>query len=127
MIKLTTEQILKMHRTLIEKTGGSDGILNEQLLSSALNAPFQTFDGEDLYPSIEEKAAKLAFFLVSNHAFVDGNKRIGIYAMLVFLELNDIVLNYTQPELIDLGLGLANGVLSEQNVLAFINEHREKS
>jgi len=125
MIRLTVEQVIKLHKELIEATGGSPGFLNKEMLYSALSSPFQTFDGEDVNPTIEEKAAKLAYFLISNHCFVDGNKRIGIYVMLVFLELNNILLAYTQRELIDLGLGTANGKLNDTDILAFINEHKK--
>ena len=79
-----------MHRLLIQETGGSEGIRDEGLLDSALNAPFQTFDGEDVYKTVQAKAAKLGFFLINNHPFIDGNKRIGTLAMLVFLEINGI-------------------------------------
>lgn len=125
MMRLTLEQIVRMHENLIRDTGGSLGILNKEMLLSALNAPFQTFDGIELYPTIEEKAAKLAYFLISNHSFVDGNKRIGLYAMLVFLEINDVSLEFTQQELIDLGLGVASGELNDENILAFINAHKD--
>lgn len=127
MIRLTPEQVLRLHRNLIETTGGSDGLLNENAFSSALNAPFQTFDGTELYPTIEEKAAKLAYFLISNHAFIDGNKRIGLYVMLVFLELNHIDLIFTQQELIDLGLGVASGQLDDKEIQEFIIEHKKES
>lgn len=87
MKRLTKAQVIKMHNLLIQETGGGEGIRNEGLLDSALNAPFQTFDGEDVYKTIQAKAAKLGFFLVNNHPFIDGNKRIGTLAMLVFLEM----------------------------------------
>lgn len=87
MKRLTKAQVIKMHNLLIQETGGGEGIRNEGLLDSALNAPFQTFDGEDVYKTIQANAAKLGFFLVNNHPFIDGNKRIGTLAMLVFLEM----------------------------------------
>lgn len=127
MIKLTKNQVIRLHEKLIEKTGGSTGILNMNALSSSLVTPFQTFDGVELYPSLEEKAAKLAYFLISNHCFVDGNKRIGLYVMLVFLELNNYELDFTQQELIDLGLGIASGKLKEQAILKFIKRHKRES
>ena len=112
MIKLSKSQILKMHLMLVEKTGGEAGLRDEGLLESAIYSIDASFDGEDLYPSILEKAAKLCFSLVNNHAFIDGNKRIGIFAMLVFLESNNIFLSYEQQALVDLGLGLADGKVS---------------
>ena len=87
-MKLMKNQILNMHKMLIAQTGGMDGIRDHNLLDSAVNGAFQTFDKIDIYPSLEEKAAKLAFSIIKNHPFIDGNKRIGLYVMLVFLELN---------------------------------------
>ncbi len=101
MIKLTKEQILLLHTQLIETTGGSDGIRDLCLLESALESPFQSYGGEELYPSIQAKAARLCYGLVKNHAMIDGNKRIGCHAMLVFLELNGYEMEYTQKELSD--------------------------
>ena len=92
MIRLSKPQILLLHEQLIAETGGSSGLRDEGMLDSALNAPFQTFGGEDVYPSLQQKAARLCFGLVKNHPFVDGNKRIGAHVMLVFLALNGIEL-----------------------------------
>ena len=123
MKRLTKIQILKMHSLLIQKTGGSDGVRDEGLLDSALNLPFQSFDGEDIYKTIQAKAARLGFSLVNNHSFVDGNKRIGILAMLVFLEMNGIEIICTDEELIELGLGLADGSISYKDLLNWIIDH----
>ncbi len=94
MIRLTKEQVLMLHTQLIESTGGCDGIRDEGLLDSALESPFQSFSGEVLYPSVQAKAARLCYGLVKNHAMMDGNKRIGVHAMLVFLAVNGYELNY---------------------------------
>lgn len=88
MITLTKEQVLMLHRRLVEVTGGSPGIRDERMLESALYNPFQSFGGEELYPSIQAKAAQLCYGLVKNHAMTDGNKRLGTHVMLVFLALN---------------------------------------
>ena len=96
MIKLTKEQILLLHTQLIEATGGSDGVRDVGLLESALESPFQSQGGEELYPGIQAKAARLCYGLVKNHAMIDGNKRIGVHAMLVFLALNGYEVEYTQ-------------------------------
>ena len=104
MIVLSKEQILVLHEQLIEETGGSSGLKDEGLLESALASPFQSFDGKDLFPSVYQKAARLGFGLASNHAFIDGNKRIGAHAMLVFLLLNGVEIEYSQEELIYLFL-----------------------
>ena len=83
MIRLTKGQVLQMHAELIAATGGSSGIRDEALLDAALAAPFMSFGGMDLYPSLEQKAARLGYGLIKNHAMIDGNKRIGAHAMLV--------------------------------------------
>lgn len=90
MIRLTKSQILQLHSELIQVTGGIDGVRDDGLLDSALESPFQTFDGDDLYPDLQQKAARLGYSLISNHPFVDGNKRIGVHTMLTFLSLNGI-------------------------------------
>ena len=84
MICISFEQTLLVHRYLIEVSGGMDGLRDQASLESALNAPFQTFEGEDLYPGKERKAAALCFGLIQNHPFIDGNKRIGVHLCDVF-------------------------------------------
>ena len=95
---LTREQILAIHQRCIEETGGSYGFRDEGMFDSALAQPYQSFSGSELYPTVEQKAARLCYGLVMNHAFIDGNKRIGTMTMLVFLAINDIELEYTQKE-----------------------------
>ena len=124
MIKLTRRQILTLHLHLIQATGGSEGIRDEGLLESALESPFQSFGGKELYPSIQAKAARLCYGLVKNHAMIDGNKRIGAHAMLVFLALNGFELSYTQSELSDLILGAADNKKSYEDILMWILEHQ---
>lgn len=125
MIKFDIEKILLLHQLLIESTGGSAGIRDYNLLESSLNCCFQTFDGKDLYPTKEEKGAKLGFSLVKNHAFIDGNKRIGILVMLSFLEINGIKLTYSDDDLIKIGFSLANGTMSCDQLLLWIHEHKK--
>ena len=124
MIRLSKPQILLLHEQLIAETGGSSGLRDEGMLDSALNAPFQTFGGEDIYPSLQQKAARLCFGLVKNHPFVDGNKRIGAHVMLVFLALNGIELQYTQTELSDIILQLAAGTIQSSDLLDWILTHQ---
>ena len=124
MIILSKEQVLKLHASLIKATGGSDGIRDEGMLDLALNNPFQSFDGKDLYPSIQAKAARLCFGLVRNHAMLDGNKRLGTHVMLVFLALNGYELYYSQKELSDVILALASGDIGEKEILQWIIEHQ---
>ena len=124
MIRLSKPQILLLHEQLIAETGGSSGLRDEGMLDSALNTPFQTFAGKDVYPSLQQKAARLCFGLVKNHPFVDGNKRIGAHVMLVFLALNGIELQYTQTELSDVILQLAAGTIQSSDLLDWILTHQ---
>ena len=125
MIFFEYEQVVKIHRSLIEKTGGMDGICDAQLLDSALKTPFQTFGGNNLYPNILDKASQLCYSLIENHPFVDGNKRIGVHLMLLFLKLNNIEVNYSQQELVDFGLDIASGKISKNDIKGWIIEHRK--
>jgi len=123
MIKLSKEQIISMHHLLIIQSGGLDGVRDEGLLESAMNTSFQTFGGEELYPTIQKKAAILCYGLVNNHAFIDGNKRIGILAMLVFLEINGIDINSKDEELVDLGLSIASNTVGVEDIIKWIINH----
>ncbi len=125
MIILSKEQVLKLHTSLIKTTGGSNGIRDEGMLDLALNNPFQSFGGKELYPSIQAKAARLCFGLVKNHAMLDGNKRLGAHTMLVFLALNGYELSYSQKELSDVILALASGDIGEKEILQWIIEHQQ--
>lgn len=124
MIILSKEQIIALHSQLISETGGLDGIRDEKLLESAINAPFQTFDNIEAFPSIQQKAARLGYGLIKNHAFIDGNKRIGTHVMLVFLALNKIELEYTQAELSDTILKVAADEYTFKDLLKWILEHQ---
>ena len=124
MKKLTKEQIIMLHSELIRETGGVDGLRDEGLLDSALNAPFQGFGDTDTFPSLQQKGARLGYGLICNHAFIDGNKRIGAHAMLVFLSLNGIELEYTQEELSDMVLNVAAGTLQFEDMLMWIIKHQ---
>ena len=103
-----------------DATGGLDGVRDDGMLDSALASPFQTFDGEELYPSTAAKIARIAYSLVCNHPFVDGNKRIGTYVMLVLLELNRIEASFTDEDIIYIGLELATGKMSDKQLLDLI-------
>lgn len=124
MIKFDNEKVLLLQKLIIDSSGGSAGIRDFNLLDSALNSCFQTFDGKDLYPTKEEKGARLGFNLISNHAFVDGNKRIGLLIMLSFLELNGIKLQYNDDELIEIGLSLASSNMKYDELLKWIKNHK---
>ena len=124
MIKFSEEKVLLLHRLLIEATGGADGVRDIGLLDSALESAYATFDGKELFPSKEEKAARLGVGLVSNHAFVDGNKRIGMYVLLSFLEVNGIQIEATNEEVVEAGLALARGDMKYEGLLTWILEHK---
>ena len=123
MIKLSQKDILLLHRLLSDASGGSAGVRSQALLESALCSPFQTFDGIELYPTVEEKAARLCFSLVSNHAFVDGNKRIGILALFTFLFLNGITISVEENDLVETTLALASGKLDYNNLLLWVRSN----
>ena len=125
MIRITKKQVLMLHKQLIDEYGGSPGVRDENLLESALETPFQSFGGEELYPSIQAKAARLCYGLVKNHSMVDGNKRIGAHAMLVFLALNGRELEYTQKELSNIILEIAAGSKEYDDLLQWIIEHEK--
>lgn len=124
MKRLSKEQILMLHSQLIEEYGGSDGVRDYNLLDSALENPFQSFGGEELYPTLQAKAARLGYGLIKNHCMIDGNKRIGTHAMLVFLAINGIELDYTQKELYETILAIADGSLEYEYLLEWILEHQ---
>ena len=126
MKSLTIEQLIMFHNKITNASGGSHGIKDRGLIESALNRCLATFDGEDLYPTVIEKISVTTVSLVKNHGFVDGNKRVGVSVMLILLSLNNIEIEYSQEELIELGLGLANGELNEENVIRWINQRYKK-
>lgn len=124
MIRFSKEKILLLHQIMAQDTGGSVGVRDEGLLESALETAFSGFGGVDFYPSKEEKGARLGYSLISNHAFVDGNKRIGMYIMLTFLEVNGIRLDCTNEDVVHAGLSVADGSMDYEGLLAWVREHR---
>ncbi|GHU15287.1 death-on-curing protein [Spirochaetia bacterium] len=122
MKRVTIEQVIEMHSALIAETGGLDGVRDMNLLDGSVNSPYHTFGGQNLYPTIQAMAAHLAFSLVKNHPFLDGNKRIGVLAMLVFLDVNGIPVHCSNEELMNLGLGLAEGRIDEAALIDWIVE-----
>jgi|SRR5690554_513112 len=120
---IDVEEILIFHRKIIEQTGGSDGVRDIGLIESALNRAFSTFDGNDLYKEIEDKVSVITYGLIKNHGFVDGNKRIGVAVMLLLLQINGVKVQYTQDELVKLGLDIAKGSLDEKGIKQWIKNH----
>ena len=124
MIFLTVDEIIELHSKLVLRTGGSDGVRDRGLVESAVYNTASGLGGDEFYASLEEKSARLMYSLVNNHAFVDGNKRIGVFVMLVTLKINGTELQYSQKELVDLGLGTADGTLTYEDILEWINNHK---
>ncbi len=124
MIKFSKEKVLLLHQIMAEATGGSVGVRDDGLLDSALEAAFAGFGGKEFYPTKEEKGARIGFSLISNHAFVDGNKRIGIYVMLSFLEMNGIRIQCTDDELVHVGLSVADGSMGYEELLDWVLTHK---
>ena len=123
MITLSQAQIIKLHEKIVEATGGLDGIRDEAMLDSAVSVAFQTFDGVELYPSTAAKIARIAYGLICNHPFIDGNKRIGTYVMMVLLDLNRIEVDFSDDDVIRIGLEIASGTMNHTQLLDFILEH----
>jgi len=111
---LSVDQILEVHNAQIEEFGGSAGLRDRGALESAVARPAMTFGGEDLYPDVPSKTAALMHSLVMNHAFVDGNKRVGVAAAELFLRLNGYRLDASDSELEDLTLTVARGELDAE-------------
>ena len=125
MIKFSQEKVLLLHKLITEETGGDPNVRDIALLNSALESAFATFDGKELYPTKPEKAARIGFALISNHAFVDGNKRIGMYVLLTFLETNGIKLRPTNAEVARVGLAIAAGEMKYGDLLDWIIENEQ--
>jgi len=123
MIRFSVEKVKLLHQLIAEETGGSIGIRDEGLLNSAIEGINQTFDGKELYPTKEEKGARLGYSLISNHSFLDGNKRIGMHVMITFLEVNGIKLECTDDDIINTGLGVASGKVNYQDLLNWVINH----
>ena len=125
MIRFSKEKVLLLHKIMAEATGGGVGVRDEALLDSALEGVFAGFGDQEFYPTKEEKGARLGYTLISNHAFVDGNKRIGVYVMLLFLEMNGIRIRCTDEELVHIGLSVADGSMDYPELLEWVMEHKE--
>ena len=125
MIRFSKEKVLLLHKIMAEATGGSVGVRDESLLEAALENAFAGYGDQEFYPSKEEKGARLGFELILNHAFVDGNKRIGMYVMLSFLEMNGIRIVCTDEELVYAGLSVADGSMGYDELLEWVINHKE--
>lgn len=124
MIKFSQEKVLLLHKLITEETGGDPNIRDFDLLESALESAFQTFGGEEIYPTKEEKGARIGYSLISNHAFVDGNKRIGMYILLTFLEINGVPIHPTVDDVARVGLAVASGEMKYEELLEWVRSNR---
>ena len=124
MIKFSKEKVLLLHQLIIQETGGDINVRDLNLLDSALESAFSTFDGKDLFPTKEEKAATIGYGLIANHAFMDGNKRIGMYVMLTFLEVNGITLSMSDQDIYEAGIAVASGTMDYNGLLQWVIEHK---
>ena len=123
MIGLSKKQIVLLHNIIYERYGGDVGVLNENMLDSALQTPFQTFGGEELIPETRDKIVRLAYGLIKNHAFRDGNKRIGALVLLMLLELNGYHVKATNAEFADIIMGVAASEKDEDDLLNWVEAH----
>ena len=119
MIRLLLNDILTFHEQLDKATG----IRDLGLIESAVNAPFQTFGGKFLYPAVEERAARLFFGLVKNHGFIDGNKRVALHALTVYLKIYGVNLTCSQAERVAVTMNVAASQMSFNEILTWLRQH----
>jgi death-on-curing protein len=120
---LTVSELLELHRLMLERSGGATGLRDPDALSSAAAQPRMAFGGQDLYPSLPDKASALAFSIIRNHPFVDGNKRVGHAAMETFLLLNDSELDATADDQERVILGVAAGDVGRDDFTMWVQAH----
>ena len=125
MIWITVEDVIQIHSRVIQGSGGMDGLRDYNSLEAAISAPMQSFDDQDLYPSDVEKIARLGYGLASNHAFVDGNKRIGAMMVQLLLKWNGYHMMLHSGELADMFIAIADGSAKEEHLLVWIQNHLE--
>lgn len=125
MIWITADDVIQIHSRVIQRSGGMDGLRDRASLEAAISAPMQSFGGQDLYPTTVEKIARLGYGLASNHAFVDGNKRIGAMMTQLLLKWNGFQMSLRSGELADMFIAIADGSAKESDLLAWIQTHLE--
>lgn len=123
MVFLTLDDIIESHQNQIDTYGGSHGIRDIGLLESAIAQPEASFGGQYLHADIFQMAAAYIYHLVMNHPFVDGNKRVGLEAALIFLEINNENLNASDEELVDLVLKTTAGQIGKREIAEFFRSH----
>lgn len=122
MIWVSADDVIALHSKIIKKTGGIDGVRDRSGLEAAVAAPLQSFGGEDFYPTTIDKIARLGYGLAANHAFIDGNKRIGALMTQLLLQWNGYRLVLNRGELADMFIAIADGSASEIELLDWINK-----
>lgn len=120
---LTLDEVLELHRLALEQSGGAVGLRDLGALESAVGQPFMTFGGQDLYPTLVDKASALAFSLIQNHPFVDGNKRVGHAAMETFLVLNGYELSAAAEEQESVVLSVAASTMGREAFTEWVHAH----
>lgn len=120
---ITKEIVLRLHELSIIKYGGSQGIRDEGLLESAIARPYQTFGGEDLYPSIFEKAAAITESIIINHPFIDGNKRTGFLAMLAILEQEKLGITVSNKNIYDFVINVSTGETKFDQIVEWLKNN----
>ena len=123
---LSVGHIIAIHDTLIEEFGGSFGLRDHELLESASTQPMQSFGGEDLHPTLFDKAAAYAFFISENQPFIDGNKRTASSVSAVFLDINGFELNCPSGEIYETMMNLANKRLSREGLVKWFKKNSLK-
>lgn len=123
MLFLSVRQVVEIHRRVVRQSGGSFGIRDHGALESSVFQPLQAFGDQELYPSLVEKAAALGYFLVQNHPFIDGNKRVGHAAMETLLILNGFEISASVDEQETTILALASGATSRADFTAWLIQH----
>ena len=122
-IQFTIQDICELHTQLEEAFILSSGIRDKSLLASAVNAPFQTFMGNDLYPSIYDKAAQLCYGIANNHPFTDGNKRTALHSMYVYLIINGFDITASQQEVENLIINVAAGNMTNVELVQWLRDN----
>ena len=123
---ITAKEVELLHRILIDKFGGSHGIRDNAALESAIARPFQTFDGNDLYPSVLERAASLIESIRANHPFIDGNKRTGYTVVRLYLIQNELDINASQNNKYEFVINIASGTLKCEGILSWLKSNTVK-
>jgi death on curing protein len=120
---LSLSEVIELHRRIMDQSSGASGLRDLGGLESAIAQPRMIFGGQDLYPTLIEKAGALCFSLIQNHPFVDGNKRIGHAAMEVFLILNGHEIQASVDDQENLILGVASSQVTRDNLIAWLTDH----